>query len=515
MAIKAAQYVAVSIDGEARFFGLGSAGVGHVLIIPAGFQGDPLAIETNEKGCGGKGLESARLSERSQGDKLCTRCVKWLATTGGQDSVLGGRADYPGSDIAAPEVREDSAPDTLPGLDVIASTGKTLAQMNAETAEFYANGGKPSPEIAALPAPGTVSLGMATESGTDARVMVCEFKGDVPVINPEKTHGKCPGCSAYIPLLPGKGEREESGPKVSKIACASVGSAPAPGTQVLRDDHTVSVADDYNGKTSAPCPGCARMIAVSREGGMRRHNGVTVPEAREESADRIGTHNVGGVATPASKGLTSKSVETVEHGSVPGDPASADKRRAAEIGKGADNRAGEAKFKGGADVGATVAKGARLALSRGHGSIDGAANTGSQNMAPVQPGGWLGKAGTTALPAMVRPGIDPEVVGKICPLPECKGQTVDIAHKGMTRSARRRHSAKVGAVLRERAERRETARAAEIAEGKAIPVAERRARRKAASVGSFAEGVNAHTGHVTHAARPAKGETSGKRKTNK
>src|SRR5690606_41139995 len=56
----------------------------------------------------------------------------------------------------------------------------------------------------------------------------------------------------------------------------------------------------------------------------------------------------------------------------------------------------------GADVGATVTRGkvsARLALSRGHGSVDGAANTGSQNMAPVQPRGWLGKAGTGQLPA--------------------------------------------------------------------------------------------------------------------
>jgi len=398
--------------------------------------------------------------------------------------------------------REDSAPVDPPadgsGAEIIASTGKTLAQMVAETATFYANGGAVSPEIAALPAPGTVSLASGTVSGSAAEILVCTFKGEVSTVNPERTHGKCPDCTTYIPLLPGGAGGKESGPKVSKIKCDGTGSAPTSGTLVLRDDHSVSVADDYDGKTSAPCPDCGRVIAVSRDRNMRKHNGLEVREVAESAdVDKIGKHNVGGVATPAGKGLSSKSIETVEHGSVPGDPASADKRRAAEIEeRGADAR----EFKGGADVGATVAKGARLALSRGHGSVDGSATTGSQNMAPVQPKGWVGVAGTGSLPAMVRPGIDPEVTGDICPLPKCGGQRKDVAHKGKSSGWRRRHSSQIGAYLAGRKEERDAKRAAQIESGEIVPASVKREARKAASVGSFSEGnVN---GTVTHAPRP-------------
>jgi len=228
---------------------------------------------------------------------------------------------------------------------------------------------------------------------------------------------------------------------------------------------------------------------------MRKHNGLEVREVAESAdVDKIGKHNVGGVATPAGKGLSSKSIDTVEHGSVPGDPASADKRRAAEIEeRGADAR----EFKGGADVGATVAKGARLALSRGHGSVDGSATTGSQDMAPVQPKGWVGVAGTGSLPAMVRPGIDPEVTGRECVV--C-GELPEVAHAGKSRGWRRRHSSQVGAVLRERKAQREAKRAAQIESGEIVPAPVKREARKAASVGSFSEGnVN---GTVTHAPRP-------------
>jgi hypothetical protein len=444
--------VSVSLDGETRFFGLGETGVGHALTIPAGFQGDPLSLGTVDKGCGGKGLDASRLTERGQGDAVCKRCTTWLGTPAGIDAANGGRADWPGSDIApdvrevSPEVREivkaskganvkrrkdaaivaekarlaeqkeareNSAPATF--------TGKNVTEMRTETAAFYAAGGKPSAEILALPDPSVARQWAGTESGTDAGIMVCEFKG-----------------------------------------------APVDGSDT----------DGVTGK----CPQCPAIVALTPKG-------------------RVGKHNVGGVKAPAGKGLKSKSIPAVEHGNVPGDTAAADKRRAAEIGTGEDSLAGTAKFKGGADAG----RGAR-----DHGSVDGSANVGRVNLAPVQPGGWLGKAGTGQLPMSVRPGIDAGVTGKICPLGECGGQTVDIAHKGKSDSWRRRHSSKVGAVLRDRAARRESVKAAEIERGEAIPVAERRELRKAASVGSFAEGVNAHTGIVTHGPRPVAGTTSGK-----
>jgi hypothetical protein len=610
------KFLAVSGDGFPRMFGQGERGMGHAVLNPAGFQGDALCNGPRiERACGST-LPTEKAVEKFLGDKQCPKCVEWLDTPEGVAAIESARAERaawedggesvrealsamaPGvaRDAAVREiwtggsdpdpvatrkaavtrererlakqaekrkaVRENSAP-TLPGTEIIASTGKTLAAMNEETATFYANGGKPSVEITSLPAPGTVALGMATQSGSAAEILVCEFTGGVEIVNPERTHGKCPGCTTYIPLLDEKAARESAAPKVSKEVCASVGERPASGTQVLRDDHTVKVADDHNGKTSAPCPGCSRMIAVSREGGMRRHNGMTPGDPAPASADRIGTHNVGGVATPAGKGLSSKSMDTVEHGSVPGDPATADARRAAEsrcersrkvvkdatggtipcptcerpvelkrrespttgkitwsvpdhirpgvsvrhVGHG-DVRDVTPRGEG-SDVGTvrgtghgreTAVKGARLTLGRGQGITDGSATTGSQNMAPVQPKGWVGTAGTGILPAMVRPGVDPSVTGDICPLEECGGQRTDVAHKGKGKSWRRRHSAKMGAVLRERDAARKAKRDAAIASGERLAPGERKAARKAASVGSFSEGnVN---GNVTHETRP-------------
>ncbi|AYD81494.1 hypothetical protein SEA_JUSTBECAUSE_339 [Streptomyces phage JustBecause] len=603
-------FVALNIDGDARFYGLGARGVGHVVLIPSGMHSDPLACESVEKACDGKPLDSARLAEKFAGDKRCARCVKWLESDGGKNDLEAARQDKwddengPGlasimgeftlitlDDVVnvtadGSDARENSAPVPAAEIvkdaaaagvkaparkggkrgkrknsapvatgDVCASTGLTFAAMRDAVATYYANGGEVPQEIATLPDPYVKRPApdmTGAVGGPVPAVLPCDYAGPVSKLNMERTHGKCPGCSAYIPLLPER-ESKESGPKVSKIACAGVGSAPAPGTRVQRDDHSVSVPDDFQGKTSAPCGTCARVIAVSRDGVMRRHNGVEVRESAGECPDKIGTHNVGGAATPAHKGLTSRMIETVEHGSTPGDTATADKRRATESrctrsrkvlsGRKTPGtvecpgcarpvelkavqrkkgtvyvipehvRAGESvKHVGGgdvrdvtprgegADVGATVTRGkvsARLALSRGHGSVDGAANTGSQNMAPVQPKGWIGKAGTGQLPATVRPGIDPEVTGRECVL--C-GELPEIAHKGKSRGWRRRHSSMVGAVLRERKAKRDAERAAAIARGEIASTAERKAGRKAASVGSFAEGTCA--GVVSHEPRP-------------
>lgn len=600
-------FVALNIDGDARFYGLGARGVGHVVLIPSGMHSDPLACESVEKACDGKPLDSARLAEKFAGDKRCARCVKWLESDGGKNDLEAARQDKwddengPGlasimgeftlitlDDVVnvtadGSDAREDSAPVPAAEIvkdaaaagvkaparkrgkrknsapvatdDVCASTGLTFAAMRDAVATYYANGGEVPQEIATLPDPYVKrpALDMTGAAGGPVpAVLPCDYAGPVSKLNMERTHGKCPGCSAYIPLLPER-ESKESGPKVSKIACAGVGSAPAPGTLVQRDDHSVSVPDDFQGKTSAPCGTCARVIAVSRDGVMRRHNGVEVPESAGECPDKIGTHNVGGAATPAHKGLTSRMIETVEHGSTPGDTATADKRRATEsrctrsrkVMSGRKTpgtvecptcarpvelkavqrkkgtvyvipehvRAGESvKHVGGgdvrdvtprgegADVGATVTRGkvsARLALSRGHGSVDGAANTGSQNMAPVQPRGWLGKAGTGQLPATVRPGIDPEVTGREC---VACGELPEIAHKGKSRGWRRRHSTIVGTILRERKAKRDAERAAAIARGEIASAQEKREGRKAASVGSFAEGTCA--GVVSHEPRP-------------
>ncbi len=603
-------FVALNADNDARWYGLGSTGVGHIIMVPSGFHGDPLACGGMvAKPCGGKPLDTERLEEKFAGDARCKRCAGWLDRLGGADAMVSAREDRwtgengPGLASAmgeftlitvngaeevtapAPEVREVTSRDARDA--VAASTagagreasvtaererlarqrakraavrensapvlpGMSVEAMRDATAAFYANGGKVPDEITALSDPHAVAPERqwdGTDSGSTGGILVCEFTGDVSLLNMERTHGKCPECTTYIPLTGGRTVTRGTG-HVSKLTCHGVGSAPASGTQVLREDHSAKAADGYSGKTSAPCPVCSRMIAVNREGTMRRHNGWESGQDAPPPADRIGAHNVGGAATPARKGLVSRSMDTVEHGSVPGDPGTAHKRRRTEVlcgmsgkvarkagpgvkvctecarsvelrkreGKGGpkyvypDHTDARDTFRRspsgersvtprgeGADVGATAVPGARLALARGHGSVDGSAVTGSANMAPVMPGGWLGHAGTGQLPAYVRPGVDSDVSGRTCPV--CK-ELPEIAHKGKTSSWKRRHAVRVRAYRDALDEMRDAKRAAEIFNGTAIPVAERRARRKAASVGSFSEGVNAHTGEVTHGERP-------------
>src|ERR1044072_8289461 len=430
----AGKVLAVSGDGFARMYGQGERGAGHAVFIPTGSQGDPLGGSGARitRACGST-LPTEKAAEKFQGDKRCPKCVEWLATQDGTAALESARAErhawefgaddmaelFSVAEIDGTDTREDSAPvdpPAAPESDAVGITGLTHAEMREATERFYANGGKPSAEILALPAPGTGNRASGTVSGSAAEILVCTFKGEVSTVNPERTHGKCPDCTTYIPLLPGDAGSKESGPKVSKIKCEGTGKAPAPGTRVMRDDHTVSVADDYDGKHSGKCPEGARVIAVSREGGMRKHNGV---DARE--------------------------------------------------------------FKGGADTGATVAKGARLALSRGHGSVDGSATTGSQSMAPVQPKGWVGVAGTGSLPAMVRPGIDPEGTGVEG---AAGGDRREIAHRGRSRGWRRRPSTVVGTILRERKAKRDADRAAKIERGEMARTAARKAGRKAAATAS-------------------------------
>lgn len=356
--------------------------------------------------------------------------------------------------------------------------GFTLDEIRARNAAHYAVYPVP-PEVAALPDPHVKRFTWdGVDSAGDAPVVPCDYKGDVEIINPEKLRGKCPECRAYIPL---------------------------------RDVES------------------------------------------DPDANRIGKHNRYGLAAPAGAGMSARSIETVEHGSIPGDPATADKRRAAEsrckrsgkILAGAEGgtvpcpecarpvelikKISQTKkgtkikwqvpnhvdprdtFRGhGSDVG--YVKGERKVTPRGtgadagkgqrdHGSVDGAANTGRQNMPPVRPGGWVGKAGTTSLPATVRPGVDPEVSGKPCPICE---ELPEIAHVGMTKSQRRNHSRRLAAWHRVEDAKREAKRAADIEAGRILSAAKRRELRKAASIGSFAEGTQAATGEIAHGGtRPA------------
>lgn len=418
----------------------------------------------------------------------------WIAYANSLPGAVSGKGktiDLATDAMLAALRAEESGTDTREDSGKI--WGLSWGELRAANAAHYATH-PASPEVAALPDPHVKGAGW---SGTDASdtgtVVACDFKGDVEIIDPEKIKGKCPECRAYIPL-----QDVESDP----------------------------------------------------------------------DANRIGKHNRYGVATPAGAGMSSRSIENVEHGTIAGDPAAADKRRIAESRCVKSNKLSRRKTGGtfpcpdkgcgrpvelikkvttvkgetvvkwiipnhvrpgdsfrsaggsagyvkgerkvtprgnGADTGATVERGkvsARLALSRGHGTVDGAANVGSQNMAPVRPGGWVGKAGTMSLPATVRPGIDPEVDTAKLECPVCK-ELPQIAHKGKSKSWKRNHSRRLRAYWEERDAERRARRDAAVAAGDVIPAGERKAARKAASVGSFAEGTVASTGTVTHGTRPA------------
>jgi hypothetical protein len=151
-------------------------------------------------------------------------------------------------------------------------------------------------------------------------------------------------------------------------------------------------------------------------------------------------------------------------------------------------------------TGADAGKGARE-----HGSVNGSANTGRVNMPPVQPkSGWLAVAGTGIMSMTVRPGVDSQVAGKICPI--CN-DLVERAHRDSdgspwSRGKRRAHSKKVAAWHTKQDQARELRKAREIAQGARLPQGARKAARKAASVGSFSEGTVA--GVVVHdGGRPA------------
>ncbi|MER6605746.1 hypothetical protein ABT282_07475 [Streptomyces sp. NPDC000927] len=67
-------FVAVSVDRLTRFFGYEN-GAGHGLMIPADGFGNPLAVSDGSTVCG-KTLDTARLSEKFQGDRMCKACAK-------------------------------------------------------------------------------------------------------------------------------------------------------------------------------------------------------------------------------------------------------------------------------------------------------------------------------------------------------------------------------------------------------------------------------------------------------
>lgn len=614
--------LALSIDEQVRMYGLAN-GVGHAVWIPADMMSDPLATGgVLATPCGGKGVDSERITEKFTGDRMCARCTKFIESTQGTLAIEGAITAMHAREAEAVALADLIGDHTLITLDGVREV------KGSETREDSA------PETREI-------------TPQEVREIIRESKG---------AQRKARRAAAVA------NERERLAARAA-AACKGTGERPVPGSRVARDDHSVSLPDTFTGKCSGKCPaeGCGRIIAVSREGGMRRHNapasgardagkreaaapvasvapatpvqGELWGKTQTEMRDAVAAHYAAGHAVPAEivslpdpkiirpvwagsagaaeesspvcdyrngapvdgsdadgiegkcpecrgivglsdkglipghrrygvkvsgkTGLASKSLDAVEHGTVPGSPVDANKRRTAEsrcvrsdkvarnVTEGGTKKCtgcgrtvelykrtrtvkGEQKIQWvypqherpeGLDsfraansdagyvrserkvtprgTGADAGKGARE-----HGTVNGSANTGRVNLPPVQPKeGWLATAGTGALSMTVRPGPDSKVVGEICPL--CQ-ERVDIAHRGKSRGWRRDHSKKVAAWHKGRNAARAEQREREIQEGKRLPAGARRAARKAASIGSFSEGTLATTGTVAHGGeRPA------------
>lgn len=259
------RYLAASIDRLPRFFGYEGA-AGHALMIPTGFQNDPLAADTDiRRVCGGT-TDVRRLSEKFTGDKMCKRCVSKVTEQMISDAEYDrNRDEY---EEAARIVVADAAQD-------IPVTAKNNS--------------------------GGLSIGTPVVT-------------DTPTVTPVQDNSKCltlddaiaaadamrfdtvkPGCEIKWPQ-PVKADAKPV--KVQK--CAVKGThkvAPKPGTDT----------DGQNGT----CPVCQTFAPLTGKG-------------------FIGAHNVNGESTPTSPEMGQRSVKAVDTGSTPGDPSDAAKRRQGE-----------------------------------------------------------------------------------------------------------------------------------------------------------------------------------------
>ncbi|MCP9209540.1 hypothetical protein [Streptomyces cucumeris] len=469
------EFIALNGDGEPRFYGLGDKGVGHIVLIRRGFQNDPLASgATFDKPCGGKALEGGRLGERfkGEGDALCKRCVAWLASLGGQNDLEAARMDKWRTEDAGESVASligDHVVIDLDGVREVKADGGDAREKTAPvTREII------TPEVAReVVRDATRKQKRAARSDAVAAWQVRRTEQRTQRVQQRQREAVAAYYAAGHPV-----PAEVAGLPDPHVTSATwTGHTGALGESVpwcgfKGEPMEGSDADGVTGK----CPECRGVIGLSDKG-------------------LIGKHRMYGVKMSSRTGLKSKSVDAVDHGSVPGSPRDADKRRGKEIGKGKANSASTPRFKGGADAG----KG-----SREHGSVNGSANTGRANLPPIQPQkGWLAVAGTTALSMTVRPGVDAGVSGAFCPV--CK-DLVERAHRGKSRAWRRNHSRRVAAWHTAENARREVKREREIKQGERLPGKTRSAARKAASIGSAADGTQAATGLVVHAAcaRPEK-----------
>ena len=193
------RYLAVSVDRLPRFFGYENA-AGHALMIPSGFQDDPLAADNDiRRVCGGT-TDVRRLTEKFVGDKKCKRCESKitddLINAGDDDRNRDDDAEAARIVIADVSANIDSTADTRQEADLL-SLDDAIAAADAMRFDTV----KPGCEIK-WPQP-------VKADAKPVKVQKCAVKGTdkvspKPGTDTDGQNGTCPVCQTFAKLT-GKG----------------------------------------------------------------------------------------------------------------------------------------------------------------------------------------------------------------------------------------------------------------------------------------------------------------------
>ena len=193
-------YLAVSIDRTTRYFGYEGA-AGHALMIPSGFQDDPLAADNDiRRVCGGT-TDVRRLNEKFTGDKMCKRCVAKITDEMINDAEYDrNRDEYEGT---ARELIADATQDDATIPDAIKDNSGCLTLDDALTAADTMRFDTIRPGIE-VKWPKSVKA-----ENKPTKVQKCAVKGThkvapKPGTDTDGQNGTCPVCQTFAKLT-GKG----------------------------------------------------------------------------------------------------------------------------------------------------------------------------------------------------------------------------------------------------------------------------------------------------------------------
>lgn len=193
------RYLAVSVDRLPRFFGYENA-AGHALMIPSGFQDDPLAADNDiRRVCGGT-TDVRRLTEKFVGDKKCKRCESKIT----DDLINAGDDDRHRDDDS--EAARVLIADVAASIDTTADTRQEADLLSLDDALNAADTMRydtvtPGVEIK-WPKP-------VKADAKSVKVQKCAVKGThkvapKPGTDTDGQNGTCPVCQTFAKLT-GKG----------------------------------------------------------------------------------------------------------------------------------------------------------------------------------------------------------------------------------------------------------------------------------------------------------------------